>query len=177
MARWFRQIFENAKTHLYPLTLESRLRRNWHARGFRKHPGVEDAGGPPDWPYHETPSSSLCLGGMGMKGETWEHFHLPGLDLAFLAREVESYLIHLEQLGPRLELNRRYYKLHGALHCVCLLPSHRDRLLGQMRDRLPVANAIAAAEAVQFNQAMDSANRHPLIDIKQRLPQPRLVQA
>jgi hypothetical protein len=169
MAQWWRRIFSNASTHLYPLTLEPRLLTNWTARGFKLHPGIQ--GAPADWAYTDTKTGSLSLGHAGFTDETWEVLHLPGLKLSFRAREIDEYLSLLERLGVRTELGRPYYKLHGAGHCLCLLPRHRDELLVKLESRLAKANAIAAAEALVFNERLDKMSEHPNLKIDQRLPE------
>jgi hypothetical protein len=169
VTQWWRRIFSNAKTHVYPLTLEPRLLRNWKDRGFKLHPGFKDA--PADWPWTDVREASLLMGNGGFTDESWEVFKLPGLQLSIRAREVEGYLSDLEQLGVRSDLGRPYYKLHGWRCCLCMLPGHRDRLLTQLADRLHHAVAVAAAEAVEFNRRLRKCDEHPNMKVEQRLPE------
>lgn len=166
MARWWQTLFSNAKSHIFPLTLRPRLERNFKDRGFEL---LE----PPEhilkfWASRETTEAGLHLGGMGWKFDSWEEFFLPGLKLKLLSRQVEDYLECLENLGPRSELGRPYYKLHGDRQCLCLLPQHREHLLGLLRERLPVAREIGAIEAKEINRRLDAMNKHPNIDLKRR---------
>jgi hypothetical protein len=170
MAQWWRRIFrDDVKTHYYPITLEARLMENWTARGFKLHPGTE--GDPADWVWSDVSEGSLSLGHSGFTDETWEVFRLPGLALSIRAREVEDYLVRLEEAPVRLEIKRRYFKLHGFSECLCMLPQHRDRLLVQLKAGLTKANAIAAAEAVDFNRRLEEMSEHPNLKVDQRLPE------
>jgi hypothetical protein len=167
--QWWRRLFSNAKGHVYPLTLEPRLLRNWKARGFKLHPGHVDA--PADWPWRDVREASLLLGHSGFTDESWEEFVLPGLVLSLRARDVERYLRRLDELGVRSELGRPYYKLHGWRCCLCMLPAHRERLLVQLSDRLHHAAAVAAAEAPMFNRRLEDMSEHPNLKVDQRLPE------
>jgi len=166
MDRWWRIVFDNAKTHVFPLTLKPRLVRNFARRGFRVMEPPKHA--PRDWASQEVSEAGLCLGGPGWKFEHWETFQLPGLKLKLLARESDYWLEHLEHLNPRLDVTRPFYKLHGDHHCVILLPEHFKLLKQQMRDRLPELRAIAAAEEIEIDKSLEKLAKSPFVYVKKR---------
>lgn len=150
---WWYLIFDNAKTHLVPAELKDELIQNMKRRGCKISGNLDDGVG---WACAETIEGGLCRGGARMATDLWLEFELPGLLFRLYAADVEFYLDRLRDAEPRLELRTVYYKLHGDLHCVCLLPEVKDELEQLLTARLEEANAIRDVEFQAFNEVMQS---------------------
>lgn len=149
--RWWNILFERAKTHLVPEELKDALIENLAARGCEAvRPTIVQSGG-------------ICRGGARLADESWMTFQLPGLEFKLYATDVDSYLIELGTLGERFELGRHYYKLHGDLHVVCLLPEHKESLERQLTERFAEAVAIADIDNARMNRRMAELSRSPYI--------------
>lgn len=162
MAQWRITVFYNAKVHVYPTELMSRLKENWRLRGFqiRSDEGYEE---------REITEAWICGSPSGFIDESHEEIQLPGLTFSMRVREADYFYDKIVKLDKRLELGRPYYKLHGWISTICLLPTHRELLEKELAKRLPKARAIADAEAVEFNRRIDEMNKSPYVDIRQRL--------
>jgi hypothetical protein len=165
MEKWERVVFTNAKSHVFPVTLRSKLMENFSARNFEINHDFQDMYG---GPIHEAKEMGLCLPGMQFVNESWEDFKLPGLKVSIITRDVEWFVKRLDKFGPRFELGKPYYKLHGDLTCLCLLPDNFTSLKKQLIERLPLALATAAIDAKEFNKRVESMNTHPNINIKSK---------
>lgn len=159
---WWCLIFEKAKTHLVPEELRERLLQNLKDRGCEI--ATTPGGAPKDWAHHETIEGGICRGGARLMTDTWMEFELPGLIFKLYAADVEYYLEVLDDLPERLELGVPYYKLHGDLHCICLLPELKDELERLLTARLEEANAIRDVEFQRWNEKIKELAESPYVD-------------
>ena len=169
MSKWNVMVFRNAKTHVFPATLLPRIRRSFDKRGFKLDdaPHQREAYGPA---HKETDTFAFDPGGMCFTDAVWEEFNIPGLTVKVRATDFEICLERLERLPERRELGRAYYKLHGYTHCLCMLPQHRERLIGEMRRRSSEVKMVAYAEMIEQNSRFDRMEENPSVYVGWRHP-------
>jgi hypothetical protein len=141
---WWRVIYENGKTHFIPEPLKVGVLANLVSRGLRVRQRDDVPAG--FSPLDKTTEGWVDFGGGAFKDETWYTFDISGLQMKFRARDLDEYYEVLGKLGVRKELSEDYYKLHGFLSCLCLLPDQRGQLLHDIAAKLPEARAVAEAE-------------------------------
>lgn len=151
---WYLTIWENSKAHVTPEPLQEKLVENIKSRG----------GNPLNiygsW-CKKVKKAGIALGGARRVDESIIDFEIDGLTLGFFARDAEWYYSYLQELPSRLELGQEYYKMHGDLHCVCLLPRQKEELLRQMEERLPEIQALEAIEVEKWNNVVDALKDSP----------------
>jgi len=160
---WWCLLFEKAKTHTVPDVLKSNIIENMKDRGRDLCVVEENERG-----HHKIKEGGICLGGARLMDESRMTFYLPGLRLTLFASDVEHYIDQVTYAHERLELTSPYYKLHGYLHCLCLLPFMRRELEEQLRTRADEAKALAAIDAKRWNAAMEKLKDCPHVDLKKR---------
>lgn len=154
--KWYRVVFKNAKTHHFPGCIGGRVLSNLTGRGCIVYE---------DFFYgaiKEVSEVGVSLGAPCMTDTSWSYFDLPGAQFGVETRELDYFLDKLKSLKERMEFGFPYYKLHGRLHCVCLLPEHRSFLIEKMEKYLPEALAIAEVENKKFNEVLSKVSGHAI---------------
>jgi len=161
VSKWYRTIFSNAKTHVFPATLRARLTRSFLQRGFKVAIGPEC-----------TRQAGVDIGRARLADEEIVSFEVAGLDLGFYLSDVPVYAEHMATVEPRDEIGRGYFKLHGALHCVCFTPWQFRALRRKVDEALPRLAPLARVENQRINRVFDQIAKSPLIlGEDERLPE------
>lgn len=147
---WWFLTFDNAKAHLVPAELKDELIQNMEHRGHKvcDGPGVR-----------KTDEGGISRGGAKLATDIRMRFELPGLAFHVYATDVKFFLDSLRDAELRLELRTVYYKLHGDLQCICLLPEIKDELERLLTARLEEANAIRNVKLRALNKARQNIDR------------------
>jgi hypothetical protein len=136
---WTRIVFSGAKTHFVPTPLSDVLVKTMQARG------IEVAVSPdkdPTWSHCQAEAVGLDYGGSRFVREPWMEYTLGKTIFKFPCFELDSIYAALKRAEPRRDLGRMTYKLHGAMHCIVMLPQHRHALLRKIGPSLDEAHAM-----------------------------------
>lgn len=161
---WWTAHFDHGKTHFFPEELKERLLANLEERGMPLLTDLPQGEDYKDWPLHETVEVGLARSGARMVDDSWMQFELVDVLVGFYAADVEWYIDVIRESPPRLELGTPYYKIHGDLHCLCLLPEDRDLLIQKMEAELEKANALRDIDFQRYNEAMKHIRECPYVD-------------
>jgi len=163
--KWWRAIFDNAKTHFIPDEIKDAILKNLADRKCRTAVGfAKELGGP----LSEAKEIGLTLGMPCSTEDSHMEFDLEGTMLVVETREVGYFLDEIREAPERLDIADPYYKIHGKWHCVCLLPEHRKKLIKLMEAKLPEANAITELENQRFNEALAKIRKKTKVMITER---------
>lgn len=149
--KWYRAIFDGAKTHFFPEVLKAALLTNMENRGCKIDTTFTAYGGP----LVEVEEIGVTLGMSCLMDMSYTSHKLDDIVFTTETRELEYFLGELKETNERLELGIPYYKIHGRFHCVCFLPEQRAQLIRLMKEKLPEAMAIADAENDAFNRGLE----------------------
>lgn len=159
--KWYRAVFDGAKTHFFPEVLKDAILKNLEDRDCKIDKSFTAYGGP----LIEVEEIGLTLGLSCLMDMSYTSHNLNDVIFTTETREVEYFLGELRDAKERLELGIPYYKIHGRYHCVCLLPEQRDQLIHLMEEKLPEAMAIADAENDKFNKGLERlANNRAILN-------------
>lgn len=147
---WHRITFEGGtKTHCVPGCLLPDLVEDMTSRGHPPTPvsAVETA--PPEYRQairRRHGEWSLDPGGMLHRDEPWITLRIDNLPVEVRACTVRDYAESLRRYKERMFTSgRRYFKIHGAWHCLVLLPRQFHWFLAALVEETPRAEAESTA--------------------------------
>lgn len=100
------------------------------------------------------------VGGAAMIDEeflTWELS--PGMKFSTRVSHFEYALTALKKAELREIKGHKYYKIYGWLHCIVLLPEHRDLLLKAWEENLQKYSEKALCANFEFEKRMAEINK------------------
>jgi hypothetical protein len=97
--------------------------------------------------------------GMIMADRTYQTLEIDGFKLTIPSQDWEYFLRELEY-GRRRKFasGTEYYKIHGWLNCVVFTVDQRDRVLAEMKARLPAIKIVAQKEDQEFLRRIREIN-------------------
>lgn len=164
MASWKLVLFnERVKAHFIPESLYQDIVDELYTRYLQK-PFVE----------YDKDQAIFDIGGMVMVDEEWLSWITPPKDLQITMRVTHFQYAYDEllELKEREVNGKKYYKLHGWLHCIVLTPEQRNYLLqewGKMaesiKEKALLANLEFDKRLAEINKDKEVIISKPRVDI------------
>lgn len=103
------------------------------------------------------------IGGMAMMDAKHLEWNTPGdLKFTLMADHFEYAYDELKNAEVREVNGKKYYKLHGWLHCIILTPAQRDFLLEDWEKNLQEYSQAAMMSNLEFERRMAEINKNGL---------------
>ncbi|MHB8407859.1 MAG: hypothetical protein ACYDHY_07050 [Acidiferrobacterales bacterium] len=174
---WYHVWCEGAKNHFVFSGLVECLKKDLDER-FKGR--VLDTGkyGPPNYVGHGVEKVEECKGpwfdlpGMIMTSRSHEKVTIDGGELEVASENFEYLFNELMEAQERTFADgKKYYKVHGWLHCIVFTPEQRRLILTHMQEQLPRVKAVAAAENKSFMDAISEINKDGLKVVTSKAPE------
>lgn len=101
-------------------------------------------------------------GGMIMQDRTYQEVKIDSGRLWVASQDFSAFVARLERMPLRTFSNgKKYYKIHGWLHCLVFTPEQRDLVLAWAKKLLPDVEKIAEQEDKEFEKRIVKINDAP----------------
>lgn len=109
--------------------------------------------------------------GMILQDRSHEVLEVDGFLLTIPSEDFRYFYESLKKKTERtFNDGRKYFKIHGWLHCVVFTPEQRDACLALMEARLPEAEKRSKADTDRFKAAINEINKDGVKVISAKAP-------
>ena len=158
---WYHIWCDGAKNHFVHSSLLEGLRQDLNLR-FNNGIYKEDL----------TERVWYDLPGMILAGRSYEKLQLDGVEFEVASQNFRLLYERLCLMKEReFSDGKKYYKVHGWLHCLVLTPEQRDVLLKYMEEELPRVQKTADTENDEFVSSIKKAVMAGANIITSRVPE------
>ena len=156
---WYHIWSESAKNHFVHDSLLEGLKADMEKRGHKVYKAEPTTRG---W---------FDLPGMIQVGRSYEKFTLDGLEFTVAAENFEYMFNELRTVHERTFVDgKKYYKIHGWLHCPVFTPEQRTTLLNYMEGEMKRVMAVAEIEHQQFVDVINDINKDGINVVTPKAP-------
>jgi hypothetical protein len=145
---WVRFMSDGWKMHFVDVRLLSGLMEDSASRNHAS-------------PFYEPVTKAwIDLPGMILQDRSIEEFSFDGITLEMPSEDFEHFRESLRDKKVReFSDGRKYFKIHGWLHCVVFTPEQRDACLALMDARAEEARARGEADKKRFREGIAAINK------------------
>lgn len=158
MTKWIRVMFDGGphveqlgvvKTHAIQAEFYDEIVGSYLAQSHVLHPGIP---GTEFMNPKVVTEWGFDLGGSSIQGRPYEVFDVAGLAFSLPSEEIQKFHSYWQNITPRLTATKRVYvKLKGS-GCLVLTPELHTKLVGDMKVRIPAAEARSETFMLEWTQ-------------------------
>lgn len=109
--------------------------------------------------YEPAERGLIDLPGMVMVDRSIQTFDIGGFKLRIPTEDTEQFYFELRSNKERVFSDgRKYFKIHGWIHCVVMTPEQRLSLLREMETRMDDVKRITREETHEFQRRISQVN-------------------